>query len=98
MAEPFKGTEQKTLDWSDGKKSGGLTELRKQVCAALYSSVAESDLPLHHSRDGTVHRNIFSFNNLVLLQRGDNSAGDHTSQSHVHFLLAFRGDHVIFFA
>ena len=62
----------------------------------LDCSVAKSDFPLHHSRGGTVHRNIFSSKNLLLLQRGDNSTGDHTSQSHVRLLLAFRGDHVIF--
>ena len=62
----------------------------------LDCSVAESDFPLHRSRGGTVHRNIFSSKNLLLLQRGDNSTGDHTSQSHVCLLLAFRGDHVIF--
>lgn len=38
-----------------------------------------------------------SFSNVTLLQGSDNPGGDHTSQGHFHSLLAFRGDHVIFF-
>lgn len=110
MGKSFSGTEQKTLDEGDGKSNSGPVGFKTEAYVISEPSLlpkAQSTLLTllpnlispYTIADMVLSTKIFSlsFSNVTLLQGSDNPGGDHTSQSHFHSLLAFRGDHVIFF-